>query len=929
VIGLVLVSHSARLAEGVAELAAQMAGPDLAIAVAGGLDLPGKPLGTDAALVAQAIERVWSPDGVLVLMDLGSAVLSAELALDLLPDECRGGVLLCDAPLVEGAVAAAVAAALGGSLETVAAEARGGLAAKAAQLGTPDAVAAASAGAAVHAAAPDAAPADAAPADAEPAEPAPGPAAPAGVAPATLRVVVANRLGLHARPAARLVRTAAAFDADVTVEDLTAARGPVSARSLNAVAALGVGRGHELLVSARGPQADEALAAIGRLADDDFGDAPGKGRAAAGAPAPAGDATPVAAPAPAGETTSTAAPPPTAVRPSEPALAPAPGAVLRGMPGSPGIVVGRVRRGQAVAAPGPDRPAADPPAEWAALQRALDATAADLRRARGAVAGRAGDYDAAIFDAHLLFLSDEALLGPARAAIFDDGRNAAVAWTAATTAAAGVWEAVADPYLRSRVADLRGVADGVLRHLVESPAAAPEAAPDGGASYGPAAAPAPAAGLPPAAGLRPDAAPAPNAGIVVTPDLAPAAIALLDRATVLGVACAFGGPTSHGAILARSLGIPAAVGCGAELLSVAEGTLLVLDGDAGTVTVAPSAATVGQAETRRAHRAAVEAEAHARACEPAATRGGLVVEVAANVAGPGDIAGALADGADGVGILRTEFLFLASDRLPDEDEQAAVYRTMAEELGGRPLVVRTLDVGADKQLPYLPLAHEDNPYLGVRGIRLGLRHPELLGGQLRAVLRASAAHQVRLLLPMVTTLDELRRVRELLDQARASLTAAGVALPQRLEVGIMVEVPAVALMAEAFVPHVDFFSVGTNDLTQYVLAADRGNAEVAGLGDALHPAVLRLIGAVARAAGDAGRPVAVCGEIAGDPLAVPILLGLGVTALSMTSPRIALAKQVVRGVEPDAARRLATQALAADSTAQVRALAAAAAAAAG
>ena len=357
----------------------------------------------------------------------------------------------------------------------------------------------------------------------------------------TLRVVVANRLGLHARPAARLVRTAAAFDADVTVEDLTAARGPVSARSLNAVAALGAGRGHELLVRARGPQAGEALAAIARLAADDFGDAPGKGRADAGGPAAVAET--------ASAVVSRAAAPVEARSCSTPV----PGAVLQGMPGSPGIVVGRARLAQTAAAPVPDRRAADPQAEWATLQRALEATAADLRRARGAVAGRAGGYDAAIFDAHLLFLSDEALLGPARAAIFDDGRSAAAAWTSATAAAAGAWEAAADPYLRSRVADLRGVADGVLRHLVESPAPASGAASRAG-------------------GAAPAAATAPDAGIVIAPDLAPAAIALLDRAAVLGVACAFGGPTSHGAILARSLGIPAAVACGAELLSVAEGT---------------------------------------------------------------------------------------------------------------------------------------------------------------------------------------------------------------------------------------------------------------------------------------------------------------------------------------------------------------------
>ena len=349
-IGLVLVSHSARLADGVAELAAQMAGPELAIAVAGGLDLPGKPLGTDAALVAQAIERVWSPDGVLVLMDLGSAVLSAELALDLLPDERRDGVLLCAAPLVEGAVAAAVAAALGGSLESVAAEARAGLAAKAAHLATPDAPAAAPDEAAPGPR-PKAAPAKAAPAKAAPAAAAPdeasGKAAPAATAAATLRVVVANRLGLHARPAARLVRTAAAFDAEVSVEDVTAARGPVSARSLNAVAALGVGRGHELLVRASGPQAREALAAIGRLADDDFGDAPAKSRGSADGSAPPGRATSAAAsPAPAARSAGPA---------QAPAAPPVPGAVLRGLPGSPGIVVGR--RGERLRSPRPARTA--------------------------------------------------------------------------------------------------------------------------------------------------------------------------------------------------------------------------------------------------------------------------------------------------------------------------------------------------------------------------------------------------------------------------------------------------------------------------------------------------------------------------------------------------------------------------------------------
>jgi phosphoenolpyruvate-protein kinase (PTS system EI component) len=273
-----------------------------------------------------------------------------------------------------------------------------------------------------------------------------------------------------------------------------------------------------------------------------------------------------------------------------------------------------------------------------------------------------------------------------------------------------------------------------------------------------------------------------------------------------------------------------------------------------------------------------------------------------------------------VGLLRTEFLFLQADHLPGEDEQEKAYRAVAEGLGGRPLTLRTLDVGADKQLPYLPLEWEQNPALGLRGIRLGLSHPELLKAQLRAALRVAADHPVRVMFPMVATVGEVRRARELLDEARVSLTVEGASVPERIEVGIMVEVPAAALMVEAFVPYVDFFSLGTNDLAQYVLAADRGNAEVAALADALHPAVLRLIDRVARAATEGGRSVAVCGEVAGDPLAIPLLLGLGVTELSTAAARIPLAKQAVRATDLGAARRLAAGALAAESAAAVREL---------
>jgi phosphocarrier protein FPr len=856
VVGLVLVSHSAKLVEGTAELAAQMAGPEARIAVAGGLDQPGRPLGTDATLVERAIEQVWSEDGVLVLMDLGSAVLSAELALELLPEDRRGRVLLTEAPLVEGAVAAAVAAGLGEPLEKVAGEARGGLAAKVAHL----------------------APATCPPgAETEPLRDPPVQAPPAAGRPARaapqvgLRLAITSRFGLHARPAAALVRTAAAFDADVTVESPNGGRGPVSARSLNAVATLGVRHGEEIVVRASGPQADEALAAIRRLADDGFGDSE-----EAGEP-PAPDLAAAVAPVAPGPSAAAAAPP-------------APGQILRGLPASPGVAVGAARFLQAAPVALPDGPAEDPDTEWAALRRALAAAAADIRRAWSAVAGRAGEREAAIFDAHLLFLEDEALVEPARTCIYDDGENAARSWAAAVAGAAAAWDALADPYQRARVADLRAVGDQVLRHL--------QGAPPGGVTAGP--------------------------GIVVAAELTPAETAGLDRSLVGGIACARGGPTSHAAILARSLGIPAVVGAGDALLGVAEGTTLAIDGEAGTVTVDPPAAALHAAEDRRAALVRLEAEAGVMAGEPAVTSDGVGVQVAANIAGAHDVPAARAAGADGVGLLRTELLFLEADHLPGEDEHERAYRDVAESLGGRPLTVRTLDIGADKQLAFLPLCAEQNPFLGVRGIRLGLSRPELLRTQLRAILRVAADHPLRIMFPMVTTVDEVRHARELLDEAGAS-SAEAAAGRSRVEVGIMVEVPAAALTIEAFLPHVDFFSLGTNDLAQYVLAAERGNAAVAGLADPLHPAVLQLIGRTARAAAAGGRIAAVCGELAGDPAAIPLLLGLGIRELSMAPARIPLAKQAVRATDVGAAGRLARRALRAASAADVRRLLSAAA----
>jgi phosphoenolpyruvate-protein phosphotransferase len=413
--------------------------------------------------------------------------------------------------------------------------------------------------------------------------------------------------------------------------------------------------------------------------------------------------------------------------------------------------------------------------------------------------------------------------------------------------------------------------------------------------------------------------------VVVAHDLAPADVAALASSAVAGIALAHGGPASHAAILARALGLPAVAGAGEAILRVPDGSPLLVDGDAGTVTVAPSIEAVAAVARRRDLQARTAAEARAAATAPAVTRDGATVRVEANVAGPQDVPAAVAAGADGVGLLRTEYLFLDAPAMPGEDEQAAAYSAVAEALGGRPLTVRTLDAGADKPLAFLAPAPEANPFLGVRGLRLSLAQPRLLRTQLRALLRAAAGHDLRVMFPMVATVDELRQAREFLDEARSSLRDEGVATPAELEVGVMLEVPSAALIAEKLAPLVAFFSVGTNDLTQYTLAAERGNAAVAALSDPLHPAVLRLIRLAAEAAAGAGRRFAVCGEVAGDRLAVPLLIGLGVTELSMNAVAIPAAKQAVRGTDAERAADLAEQALNAESAAAVRRLLAAAA----
>jgi phosphoenolpyruvate-protein phosphotransferase/dihydroxyacetone kinase phosphotransfer subunit len=801
-ISIVLVSHSRALAEGVAELAREMGGEEVAIVAAGGLEDDPEAIGTDAVRVQQAIERVRGEDGVLVLMDLGSALMSAEMAVEMAGGD--GPVVLSEAPLVEGAVAAAARARGGATLDEVAAEARGALRMKAEQLG---------------------------------AESAPAESAPAATGD-ELRLTVDIPLGLHARPAARLAGLAGGFASRMTVRNASRERGPADARSLTGIATLNVRQGDEIVVTADGDDAADALAAVRELAGEHWGDDPN-----------------VAAPAP----RATSAPTATDGR-------------LSGVPAASGIAVGPARPLAGPRLEASDAPAGAPADERAALDAALAAASEDVRRDRAEVARRAGEAEAAIFDAHAALLADPDLLAAADGGI-DDGRSAAQAWVAAVKDAAETYRGLEDDYLRERAVDVEDVGARVLGHMQ-------------GAVKGEA-----------------------GEGIVIAGELTPAQAAQLDPALVQGIAGAHGGATSHAAILARALDIPAVVGLGPALLAIEPGTPLVLDGDAGTVEVDPGEEALADARRRRDEARERAARLRATAREPAHTADGERVEVFANLGNPREARPAVEQGAEGVGLLRTEFLFLDRDEPPDEEEQVAVYSEIAQALDGRPLVLRTLDAGADKPLPFLRQPPEENPFLGVRGIRLSLEQPDLLRTQLRAAARVAAEHPLKVMFPMVATLEEVRAARALVDEVGA---------PDGMEVGVMVEVPAVALQAERFAREVDFFSIGTNDLTQYALAAERGNERLAQLLDGPVPAVLRLIAAVVEGARAHGRWVGVCGELAGDPDAAVLLAGLGVAELSMAGGRIPQVKAALRAVTLADARQAAARALDADDAAAAR-----------
>jgi len=811
-VGLVLVSHSRRLAEATVDLIKRTIGPDISIAAAGGVGDDRSELGTDALDIQEAILKVRSPEGVLVLMDMGSAILSAETAKELVSFEMTDPLVLCSAPLVEGSIAAAVQIQIGSALPEVTAAAQQGLAPKQEQLADT---------------APSSQPGTSDERELIPTEGKELISAEGKV----LEVTIRNEHGLHLRPAANLIKTLAPFKATIQIENLSAKRGPIAAKSLVNLARLQVRQGDQVRFSVAGSDQESALSAINGLVQTNFGD----------------NAAPAAKTAP-------------------PAAVPTTG---RPFPVSAGMAIGHPIFLEQLEPPIPSYAVSDEPAaaiEFEKLQGALN-------RAEKAFTSRFERLQAtldpetlAILEAQRLILTDQTIIAEVQKRIHDQHENAAQAWHAVLTGLAAEQEAVSDEYLRARAADFREIRSLVVSELREDKEKL--VLPDNGAN-----------------------------AILVCDELTPSLADIIGSTGIQGVLQLHGGATSHGAILARALRLPSIGGAASAGDQIRHAAYIAFDGEKGTLWIDPSPELRATIEASQAASQSAFEAALSQSREPATTKDGLLINISANAGSREDVASALRYGADSIGLFRSEFLFQKFDQLPSEEKQLSAYQDALAPFGSRVVTLRLLDIGGDKPLPFLTVPHEANPFLGVRGIRLLFQNPEFCRSHLRAVLRLTADHHIRILVPMVTDRAELVQLRKLFEELHQELISEKLPHKWAAPIGAMIETPSAAILASQIAAECDFLSFGTNDLTQYVLCAERGNPALNLYADALHPAVLRICQPAIEAAQNRKIKISVCGEIGSDLEAVPILLGLGLRDLSVTAAAVPNIKALVRELD--------------------------------
>lgn len=888
-IALLLVSHSATLAQGVLELVLQMTQGRVPIATAGGTEIPEAPMGTDPQRVLRALEGLFTqPDvaAVVVLMDLGSAIMSTEMALEWLTEERRQQVHLSPAPLVEGALAAAVCAGLGGSVAEVLRDALAGHQNKITATTEPE---------------PQRPHAPGSPLDPPPDPPpdwqtdwqpdpqsAPAiPALPTGTPPLAPdeplvhgELRVRNALGVHARPAARILRILAERRAQLTLTHRGRTR---RVGGLNDLLSLAIRQGDTLHLQVRGPDAAIVCAELHALAQAHFGDPP--------LPASPSGTQPTDVSPQADDLASLHQ---EGGRPAvrDPAALQVPER-LHGQPTVSGIAlappfVPPTSRPTLPGAPTADAesvpaalPSLDPLHESARLQAARQIVLqqlAQLRQARQ----QAGDTPGAdILEAQWWMLEDPQWLASAVAHLHaapPPGLDAATAWERALHTTLQTYQDLPEGYFAQRGDDLADVGQRVLQEL---------------------------------RGETDTTWDFPSIPfILVVQELSPSMVLRLSTTPVCGILAGTGGTQGHAAILARSYGIPTIMGLGESWQQAAQASELGLDGQEGTVWIHPQ----GQARAALLERHAAWRQRQDRlrqqALAPARLATGERIVLHANIGTPEEVLPALANGAEGIGLLRSEWLFMQHRHAPDEEEQYVCYRQIARDLAGQPLVIRSFDFGGDKPLAFAPMDAEPNPFLGLRGLRYALCHPELFRPQLRAILRVAAEHPVHLLLPMVSTPHEVRSARVWLEQVRIELSAGRTQPMPPLPLGIMLETPAAVWSLSSLAGQVDFFSIGSNDLTQYLMAADRGNPAVAALTHDLPLPLLRALQEIVQVARATGTPVSLCGELASDLTLLPVLIGLGLERFSVSAAHIPAVKDRLHHLSREEAVRLAQQALA-------------------
>lgn len=516
-----------------------------------------------------------------------------------------------------------------------------------------------------------------------------------------------------------------------------------------------------------------------------------------------------------------------------------------------------------------------------AIRKSLE----DLKKIKAHTEEKIDAEHAEIFSAHMLMLQDPEVIDSIKDKIAEEKINAEAALDTVSKMFIHMFEGMDNEYMQERAADLRDISQRVMAHLL-------------GRS------------LPNPSFIDEEV-------IVVAKDLTPSDTAQLNRKFVLGFVTDIGGRTSHSAIMARSLEIPAVVGTRKITSKVNSGDLIIVDGLSGEVIINPTDEVIAEYKEKQAHFEEQRLEWAKLRDQPTITKDGVQVELAGNIGSPADVDAVLENGGEAIGLYRTEFLYMNESELPSEDKQFEAYRKVLEKMDGRPVVVRTLDIGGDKEISYLKLPKEANPFLGIRAIRYCLENEEIFRPQIRALLRASAYGNLKIMFPMVATLEEFRQAKEIFLEEKASLRAEGIKVSEDIELGIMVEIPSTAIIAEQFAKEVDFFSIGTNDLIQYTFAADRMNEDLAYLYQPYHPAILRLVSTVIEAAHKEGRWVGMCGEMAGDEFAIPILLGLGLDEFSMSASSILPARSLIRSLSKERMASLKDALLAKETSEEV------------